>query len=78
MTVLTREFLTLVLVALLIASPIAWFCMNSWLQGFAYRTPIGAGVFLLAGSLALLISLLTVGGQAIAAARSNPARSLHT
>jgi putative ABC transport system permease protein len=75
-TLLTKDFLTLVLLSLLIASPIAWYTMNHWLQGYAYRIRIGGWVFLLAGSLSILISLLTVSYQAIAAARANPARSL--
>jgi putative ABC transport system permease protein len=73
---LTKEFLTLVVLSLLIASPIAWFVMHTWLQTYSYRISIDPWVFLLAGSLAILISILTVGGQAIAAARTNPARSL--
>ncbi len=75
-TLLTKEFLALVLLALVIASPIAWFIMNQWLAGFQYRIHIDAWTFLLAGTGSILIAALTVGGQAIAAARSNPARSL--
>jgi putative ABC transport system permease protein len=75
-TLLTKEFLALVLLALVIASPIAWFIMNQWLAGFQYRIHIDASTFLLAGTGSILIAVLTVGGQAIAAARSNPARSL--
>lgn len=75
-TLLTREFLGLVILSLLIASPIAWFVMNAWLQGYSYRISIDPWVFLLSGGLAILISILTVGGQAIAAAHANPARSL--
>lgn len=75
-TLLTKEFLVLVTLSLLIASPIAWFVMHTWLQTFSYRISIDPWVFLLSGGLAILISVLTVGGQAIAAARSNPARSL--
>jgi putative ABC transport system permease protein len=75
-TLLTKEFLALVLLALVIASPIAWFVMDQWLSGFQYRIHIDASIFLLAGGLSVLISILTVGGQAITAARSNPARSL--
>jgi putative ABC transport system permease protein len=75
-TLLTKEFLTLTILSLLIASPIAWFVMNAWLQGYSYRIGIDPWVFLLSGGLAILISILTVGGQAIAAARANPAHSL--
>ncbi len=73
---LTKEFMTLVFLSLLIASPIAWFVMHSWLQTYSYRIAIDPWVFVLSGGLAILISILTVGGQAIAAARANPARSL--
>jgi ABC-type antimicrobial peptide transport system permease subunit len=75
-SLLTKEFMTLVCLSLLIASPIAWFVMHTWLQTYSYRIAIGPWVFILSGGLAILISILTVGGQAIAAARTNPARSL--
>jgi ABC-type antimicrobial peptide transport system permease subunit len=75
-TLLTREFVVLVILAIVIASPLAWFVMHTWLQTFSYRITIDPWVFLLSGALSILISVLTVGGQAIAAARSNPARSL--
>ena len=75
-SLLTKEFMTLVGLSFLIASPIAWLAMNSWLQGYEYRIHISGWIFLLAGALSLLISLLTVGYQALAAARANPAKSL--
>jgi putative ABC transport system permease protein len=61
-----------------IASPIAWFGMHKWLQGFAYRIDIGIWVFILAGVLAILIALLTVSFQAIKAAVANPVKSLRS
>jgi putative ABC transport system permease protein len=70
---LTKNFARLVLIALIIAIPIAWWLMQSWLQGFAYRTAMGWSVFLLSGSITLLIALLTVSYQAIRAALANPA-----
>ncbi|HMB93500.1 MAG TPA: hypothetical protein VKP65_21790, partial [Rhodothermales bacterium] len=62
--------------AFVVAAPLSYFAMNRWLEDFAYRTEIGAGVFLLAGGLALLITLLTVSYQAIKAALADPVESL--
>lgn len=73
---LSRELLKLVVIASVIAGPLAWIAMNRWLQDFAFRTEISLGVFLLAGSLAFVIALLTVSTQAIKAARANPVRAL--
>jgi len=75
---LSKEFLRLVLIALLIASPIAWFAMHSWLQDFAYRTAIAWWVFPLAAAAAVLITFLTVGFHSIRAAVVNPVDSLRT
>jgi putative ABC transport system permease protein len=75
---LSKDFLRLVFISLLIASPLAWYFMNSWLQDFAYHIRIDWWVFLLAGSLALLIALITVSFQAIKAALANPVRSLRS
>ena len=60
----------------IIAWPLAYFAMNRWLQNFAYRINIGIGTFILAALLALVIALLTVGYQAIKAARANPVEAL--
>jgi len=65
-----------VLVAFVIACPIAYFAMNRWLQDFAYRIDISWWVFVLAGGLALVIALVTVSTQAIRAALANPVESL--
>jgi ABC-type antimicrobial peptide transport system permease subunit len=73
---LTKDFLKLVIVAIIIASPIAWFAMNKWLQGFAYRINISWWMYVVAGLLAVLIAVLTVGFQAIKAAIANPVKSL--
>ena len=77
-TLLTKDFLALVMVSILIASPIAWYAMHRWLLDYAYRIDIKWWVFLLAGSLAVIVSLLTVSYQAIRAALANPVRSLRT
>ncbi|MCX6640247.1 MAG: ABC transporter permease [bacterium] len=73
---LTRKFMILVLLANVIAWPIAYYSLNRWLQNFAYRIDLNLGHFLLAGLLALLVSLITVSFQAIKVARSNPAKAL--
>lgn len=72
-TLLSKEFTWLVLVAFVLATPIAWYVMNSWLADFAYRVSLGASVFLLAGLTALLIAWITVGLQTARAASRNPA-----
>jgi putative ABC transport system permease protein len=77
-TLLSKDFLKLVIVAIAIASPIAWFLMHKWLQDFAYRISIGWWVFALVGFVAVLIALLTVSFQAIKAAVANPVKSLRT
>jgi putative ABC transport system permease protein len=73
---LSKDFLKLVLISAVIAFPLAWWAMNSWLQYFPYRTPIGIEVFLSAGLLAIFIALFTVSFQAIRAATMNPSKSL--
>ena len=75
---LSKEFLKLVLIASLIAFPVAWWAMNKWLQSFAYRIDISWWIFLVAGSAAILIALVIVSFQAIKAAIANPVRSLRT
>jgi ABC-type antimicrobial peptide transport system permease subunit len=75
---LSQDFLKLVLIAILIASPIAWWCMNQWLNEFAYKVTIDWWLFALAGSLAVGIALLTVSFQSIKAALMNPVKSLRS
>jgi putative ABC transport system permease protein len=75
---LSKDFLVLVIVAIVIASPLAWWGMHKWLQDFAYRTNIDWWVFAVAGFAAILIALFTVGTQAVKAAISNPVKSLRT
>ena len=72
------DFLKLVLIALLIASPLAWWLMNKWLLDYAYRITISWRVFALAGCTAAIIALLTISLQAIKAAMANPVKSLRT
>lgn len=77
-TLLSKDFLKLVLISIVIASPIAWYGMSQWLQDFAYHINIEWWVFALAGLLAVGIALLTVSFQAIKAALMNPVKSLKT
>ncbi len=77
-TLLSKDFLKLVVIAVVIASPIAWFVMYKWLQSFAYRMSLSAWIFLLAGFFALLIAFVTVSFHAIRAAIANPVKSLRT
>jgi putative ABC transport system permease protein len=75
---LVKEFLQLIALSFLIAFPVGWWFMHSWLQNYAYRATIHWWVFALTGMLALLIALLTVSFQAIKAALANPVKSLRT
>jgi len=75
---LSVEFVQLVALSCIIAFPVAWLVMHSWLQGYAYRTSIQWWVFITAGITALGIALITVSFQAIKAAMANPVRSLRT
>jgi putative ABC transport system permease protein len=77
-TLLSKDFLKLVVIALLIAIPVAWYVMNKWLQDFAYRINIQWWVFIAAAVTALLIALITISFQSIRAAVSNPVKSLRT
>jgi putative ABC transport system permease protein len=75
---LSSKFLGLIAIAFLVASPISWFVMHKWLEDFAYRVDISWWVFAIAGLSVLLITLITVGFQAIKAAVSNPVKSLRS
>ena len=75
---LSREFLLLVLIAMVIASPLAWIAMKDWLQDYAYRIDISWWTFVIAGSIAILIALITVSFQAIKSSLANPVKSLRT
>ena len=74
----SKDFTRLVLIALLIAAPIAYFAMNEWLSDFAYRVPLSIGIFLISGFLALAVAWLTVSLQSFKAAIVNPAKSLRS
>ncbi len=75
---LSKEFVQLVVIAILVASPIAWLAANVWLQDFAFRISISWWMFVIAGLSAIVIALATVSFQAIRAALANPVKSLRT
>jgi putative ABC transport system permease protein len=73
---LSKDFLKLVIIAMLIATPLAWWGMSKWLQDFAFKISISWWMFALAGLIAVFIALLTISSQAIKAAVANPVKSL--
>jgi putative ABC transport system permease protein len=75
---LSKEFVMLVIISILIAFPLAWYAMDTWLQDYIYRTNLSWTIFAAAGGCALLITLLTVSFQAIKAALANPVRALRS
>lgn len=77
-TLLSKDFLRLVVIAILIASPLAWYAMHRWLQDFVFRITLSEWEFGLAGLLALGIALLTVSFQSLKTARLNPVKSLRS
>ena len=77
-TLLSKDFLKLVLISFVIASPIAWYAMEKWLQGYSYRISINAWVFVAALFLTVFISIITVSFQAIKAALTNPVKNLRS
>ena len=77
-SLLTRDFLLLVSLSLVIASPIAWMITHRWLQDFLYRAPVSSWIFVFSGGLALALGLLTISLQAIRAATANPINSLRS
>jgi putative ABC transport system permease protein len=75
---LTGDFLKLVIISILIASPIAWYLMNKWLMGFSYRINVNVWAFVIAGFTAVVFALLTISSHAIKAAVANPVKSLRS
>lgn len=75
---LLKEFVKPVLIAAIVATPVAWYMMNKWLGSFAYRAPISWWIFIVAGVLALLVAMLAISIQTIRAAIANPVKSLRT
>jgi len=75
---LARDFVKLVFIAIIIATPLAWFAMYKWLQDYAYRINIGWWVFALAGTISIIIAFITISFQTIKAALMNPVKSLRS
>jgi putative ABC transport system permease protein len=75
---LSKDFMVLIIISMLIAFPLAWWSMNYWLNTFAFRVSIGASVFLIAGISVVVLTLLTVSYQSVRAALMNPVKSLRT
>ena len=75
---LSRDFIVLIAIAFLIAGPVAWWIMHRWLQDFAYRISLDPWIFVAAGLLAMLITILTIGYQSIRAAMTAPVKTLRT
>jgi len=77
-SLLSVDFLKLIFISVIIASPVAWWAMNKWLQGFAYRQPVDWTIFAYTTIIAIVIGLFTIGSQAIKAAVANPVKSLRS
>jgi len=77
-SLISKDYLGLVLIAIIAASPIAWFAMNKWLQDFAYRINIQWWIFAITGIIALLIAFITISFQSVKAALANPVKSLRS
>jgi ABC-type antimicrobial peptide transport system permease subunit len=75
---LSRDFLRLIVIAFLIAAPVAWYLMNQWLQGFAYRTTLSWWIFAVTVTGAIAVTAVAVGYQTIRAALANPVKSLRS
>jgi putative ABC transport system permease protein len=75
---LAMDFIKLVFIAIILATPIAWYLMHNWLQDFAYRISINWSVFALAGALAILIAFVTISFQAVKTALVNPVKSIRS
>jgi putative ABC transport system permease protein len=77
-TLLSKDFMKLVVISIVISSPVAYYIINQWLSGFAYRIDVEWWVFLIAGAIAIVIALFTVSFQAINTALMNPVKSLRS
>jgi putative ABC transport system permease protein len=75
-SLLSKEYVLLIIISFLIASPIAWYVMNNWMQNFAYRTNMSWWIFALAGIIVMSITMLAVGFQSYRAASKNPVEAL--
>ncbi|WP_373399376.1 hypothetical protein V8V91_06505 [Algoriphagus halophilus] len=78
LTLVSKDFVALIMVSIIIAVPIAWYFANNWLQSYAYQTDLSWWIFAGSGVLLIVISLITVGYQAFKAASANPVNSLRS
>ncbi len=78
MTILSKDFVKLVILALLIAIPLGWLAVNKWLQNYPYQIGLSWKIFALAGVLVIFIALVTVSFQALRSAMASPVKSLRT
>jgi putative ABC transport system permease protein len=76
LSLLTKDFSKLILIAILIASPLSWYIMNNWLQSFAYKIELSWWIFLVSGLVVIMIALFTVSIHTLKAAASDPVKSL--
>ena len=77
-TLLASDFIRLVIIAIIVATPVSWYLMNKWLNDFAYRVSMGWTVFVAAGIIAILVAIITISFQSIKAALANPVKSLRS
>ena len=78
MQLITKDFLKLVFIAILLATPLSWYATDQWLQEYEYRTVIPFWVFAAAGAMAVMVAIFTIGLQSVKAALANPVRTLKT
>jgi len=78
LTLVSKEFIKLVFIAFVLATPVAWYAVHKWLGNFAYKVPIHWWVFIVAGSATLVIAFITISLQAIRTAMMNPVKSLRS
>ena len=77
-TLISKDFIRLVSLSVVVATPIAWWSMHRWLENFAYRTPLTVGTFIAAGALAIGLAVLTIAAKSVNSARANPVKNLRT
>lgn len=75
-TLLSKDFVKLILIAIVLASPLAWYVMDKWLHNFVYHIDLSWGIFVLAGGISISVALFTVSFQSVKAALMNPVKSL--
>jgi putative ABC transport system permease protein len=74
----SKEYIRLIVIAFVLAAPLAWWVMNGWLSDYQYRISIGAGIFVLSLLATFLVAIVTVGAQSVRAALANPVNSLRS